>query len=52
MISLQKVNPLIFSANASDQDNPHWYQVVNGEFVDGFWEAMKVEIDTLPALEA
>ena len=46
------VNPLIFSASASNQDNPKWHQAVNGIHSEGFWAAMKLEINTLTKLGA
>ena len=47
-----EINPLIFSTKASDEDNHRWHQAVTGVHAEGFWEAMKLEIDTLSTLGA
>ena len=45
--TVEEINPFILLAKANAEDNPNWHQAMNGPFKDGFWEATKVEINTL-----
>ena len=48
------VHPLFLKAKAEAYklDNPNWNQAMNGEFASVFWEACKVEINTLEDIGA
>ena len=48
------VHPLFLKAKAeaSKLDNPNWNQAMNGEFAPEFWDACKVEINTLEGMGA
>ena len=41
------LHPLALAAKANSEDNPRWEQAMNGPDSEGYWEAMRVEIDTL-----
>mmetsp|Transcript_15060 Transcript_15060/g.36762 ORF Transcript_15060/g.36762 Transcript_15060/m.36762 type:complete len:970 (-) Transcript_15060:1237-4146(-) len=41
------LHPMILAAKASAEDNPNWNQAMSGPLSQGYWEAMKVEIDAL-----
>ena len=45
--TVEEINPFILLAKANAEDNPNWHQAMNGPFKDGFWEATRVEINTL-----
>ena len=42
------VHPLFLEARseASQQDNPSWWQAMNGPFADEYWKAACVEVET------
>jgi hypothetical protein len=44
---IEDFNPLMLAAKASSEDNPNWNQAMNGPYADEYWEAAKVEIQTL-----
>jgi len=48
------VHPLFLKARseASQQDNPNWWQAMNGPFADEYWKAACVEIETLENMDA
>ena len=48
------VHPLFLKAKseASKKDNPSWKQAMKGDYADEFWEACKVEIETLESMNA
>lgn len=48
------VHPLFLKAKseASSQDNPNWWQAMNGPFADEYWKAACVEIETLENMDA
>ena len=39
-------------STGSKEDNPNWWQAVNGPFADEFWKAACKEIETLEAMGA
>ncbi len=43
------LHPLFLQAKtaANQEDNPNWWQAMNGPFHEEFWEAACVEIETL-----
>ena len=44
---VEEWTPLALAANGNDADTPNWEQAMNGPNATGFWEACKIEIDTL-----
>ena len=44
---LSYLHPLSLQTLANDADNPTWNEAVNGPNAEGFWEAMRIELDTL-----
>ena len=48
------VHPLFLKAKsmASAEDNPNWRQAMEGRFADEYWEAAKIEMQTLEGKEA
>ena len=34
------------------EDNPNWWQAMNGPFADNFWKAAVTEIETLEGMGA
>ena len=48
------VHPLFLKAHsaASKADNPSWREATRGKFADEYWNAMKLEIATLEAIDA
>ena len=48
------VHPLFLKAKsaASKEDNPNWWQAMNGPFADDFWKAAVTEIETLEGMGA
>ena len=44
---IEEWTPLALAAKGNDVDTPNWEQAMNGPNAEGFWEACKVEIDTL-----
>ncbi len=48
------VHPLFLKAKAkaSKQDNPNWFQAMNGPFADEYWKAACKEIQTLEDMGA
>ena len=45
--TLEQWNPMALAAKANDPDTPNWNEAMNGPFAEGFWEAMRKELDTL-----
>ena len=48
------VHPLFLKAKAaaSSEDNPNWWQAMNGPFADEFWKAAVTELETLEGMDA
>lgn len=48
------IHPLFLKAKsaASKEDNPNWWQAMNGPFADEYWKAAVVEIETLEGMGA
>ena len=48
------VHPLFLKAKsaASSEDNPNWWQAMNGPFADEFWKAAITELETLEGMDA
>jgi hypothetical protein len=48
------VHPLFLKAKsaASKEDNPNWWQAMNGPFAEDFWQAAVKEIETLESMGA
>jgi len=48
------IHPLFLKAKseASKLDNPNWREAMRGEFADQYWEAAKVEIQTLEGMNS
>ena len=48
------IHPLFLAAKTgiSKEDNPSWDEAMNGEDAADFWEAARVEIETLEAMDA
>ena len=45
--TVEEWSPLALAAKGNDADTPTWEQAMNGPNAEGFWEACKVEYDTL-----
>ena len=45
--TLKEWDPLVLAAKANAEDTPDWNMAMNGPNAEGFWEACKVEINTL-----
>ena len=45
-------NTLALASKANASDNPRWHEAMNWPDRAGYWEAMKVEINTLTKLKA
>jgi hypothetical protein len=41
------LHPLALAAKANSEDNPRWEQAMNGPDSEGYWEALRIKIDTL-----
>ena len=39
--------PLALQAKAGNEDTPSWDEAMNGPYAEGYWEACKIEYDTL-----
>ena len=48
------VHPLFLKAKSatSKEDNPNWWQAMNGPFADEYWKAAVTEIETLQGMDA
>ena len=48
------VHPLMLQAKAeaSKEDNPTWWQAMNGPFSAEYWQAACVEVETLEEMDA
>ena len=49
---LNGLHPLVFAAKANADDNPNFHQAMNGPDSEGFYEAMKEEMDQLESMDA
>ena len=51
---VQTLSPLILAAKtaASKEDNPTWWQAMNGPYAEEFWKAAQLEIETLEKINA
>jgi hypothetical protein len=43
--------PMALAAKAADEDMPTWTQAMNGPNRDGFWDACKIEVETLEDMD-
>jgi hypothetical protein len=41
------MNLLLLSAKSNSEDNPTWDQAINGPDREGYWQAIKKELETL-----
>ncbi len=48
-LDVQTISPLILAAKtaATKDDNPTWWQAMNGPYAKEFWKATQIEIETL-----
>ncbi len=48
-LQIHQVHPMILAAKsaASKEDNPTWWQAMNGPYADNYWKAAEIEIMTL-----
>lgn len=48
------IHPMLLQAKsaASKEDNPNWFQAMNGPFADEYWKAACKEIETLEGIDA
>ena len=48
------IHPLLLQAKsqASKEDNPNWWQAMNGPFAEEYWKAACIEIETLEKMDA
>jgi hypothetical protein len=44
---IEEWHPSLFASKANAEDNPTWDEATNGPYANDFWEACKVEYDTL-----
>jgi hypothetical protein len=44
---VQWLHPFALAAAANAEDNPNWSQAMNGANREGYWEAMRTELETL-----
>ena len=51
---MRAVSPYILAAksSASKEDNPNWWQAMNGPHAEEYWKAAKLEIQTLETMKA
>ena len=49
--TLESWNPFALAAKANDADTPDWNTAMNGPNAEGFWEACKIEIETLEKMK-
>ena len=45
--TLEQWHPMALAARANDADTPNWNEAMNGPNAEGFWEAIRKEIETL-----
>jgi hypothetical protein len=53
-LHVQMLSPLILAAKtaASKEDNPTWWQAMNGPYAEEYWKAAQLEIETLEKIKA
>jgi hypothetical protein len=53
-LHVQTLSPLILAAKtaASKEDNPTWWQAMNGPYAEEYWKAAQLEIETLENIKA
>ena len=49
--TLEEWNPMALAAKANDEDTPNWNQAMNGPHKKGFWDACKIEYNTLQDMD-
>ena len=50
--TVEQLHPLLLSTKANAEDNPKWFDAMNGPFASQFYEAMVVELTTLEEIGA
>ena len=50
--TLEEWSPYALAAKAHDADTPNWNEAMSGPNAEGFWEACKIELDTLVKMNA
>ncbi len=53
-LHLHTISPLILAAKtaATKEDNPNWWQAMNGPYANEYWKAAQIEIETLERNQA
>jgi hypothetical protein len=53
-LHVQSLSPLILAAKTavSKEDNPTWWQAMNGPYAGEYWKAAQIEIETLEKIKA
>jgi hypothetical protein len=53
-LHLHTISPLILAAktSATKEDNPNWWQAMNGPYTKEYWKAAQIEIETLERIQA
>ena len=49
--TIEERDPMALAAKANDRDKPNWNQAMNGPYRKGFWDACKVEYNTLQDMD-
>jgi hypothetical protein len=53
-LHVQMISPMILAAKtaATKEDNPTWWQAMNGPYAEEYWKAAQIEIETLERILA
>jgi hypothetical protein len=53
-LQLHTISPLILAAKtaATKEDNPTWWQAMNGPYAEEYWKAAQIEVVTLEQIQA
>jgi hypothetical protein len=53
-LHVQMISPMILAAKtaATKEDNPTWWQAMNGPYAEEYWKAAQIEIETLERIKA
>ena len=49
--TMEDWTPYALAAKANSEDIPNWYEAMNGPDREGFWEACRIEIETLKRMK-
>jgi hypothetical protein len=48
--TIEQMHPGLYSMKANSDDNPTWNQAMGGPDAEGYWQAAKLEYETLPKM--